>query len=49
MGKIQRAYNHLVAQIESGVEYPDAELNTAKEFNIDVEELRDMYDFQYYG
>lgn len=44
MTKLDKALDYLLSLVARGVEYPDAEFSAACKFNVDSDELREMYD-----
>ena len=41
---VDRAYQYLMASLQSGIEFPDAASKAAVKFRVSVDELRCMYD-----
>lgn len=41
---LDKALDYLVSLVARGVEYPEAEIATLIIYNVDAEELRNMYD-----
>ncbi|QKE60635.1 hypothetical protein HWD29_gp134 [Klebsiella phage KpS8] len=44
MNNLDLAYNYMLSLIADGVEYPDAQTKAAMRYDVDSDQLSDMYD-----